>query len=191
MNKSRTKTEIPLEKAEFGITLILDNVLEFVRETRILLGKSRTTHSRGLLELAIQELGKAKLLKRRFLEQTRLMMDDVKKRKKLTPRNIQIEEFFDPAKKHENGTSMLREDAREIADQILPRFLMKGSLRRNLKTSGELEQKVFSVNWENGEWSLPSPTKVFEGFNPPKKLLIQLGILTDAIEDAAKRLISE
>jgi len=191
MAKSGTSVEIPLKKAEFGISLILDNVLEFVKETRILLDKSRTIHAGGLLAFAIQELGKAKLLRQGVREQTQLLTDKVKKRQKLTSRNVRIEGLLDAAKKRDLGISLLPEEAREIADQVLPRPRSASTINKNLEDSAAWLAKSFLVNWEDGEWGLPSPTRVFAGFEPPKARLVHLGILTEAIEDAAKQLIAE
>ncbi len=191
MAKSETTVEIPLYKAEFGISLMLDNVLELVKETCILLDKSRTTHAVGLLAFAIQDLGKAKLLKQGVREQTRILTDNVKRRQKLTSQYVRIEGLLDAARTHEIGTSLLPKEAREIADQVLPRPPSISILNRNPRESAVWLVKSFLVNWEDGEWGLPPPTGVFAGFEPPKALLVHLGILTGAIEEAAKQLIAE
>lgn len=191
MANSGTSVEIPLKKAELGISLVLDNVLELVKETRILLDKSRTIHAGGLLAFALQELGKAKLLKQGVREQTQLLTDNVKKRQKLTSRNVRIEGLLDAMKKHEVGISLLHEEAREIADQVLPRPRSNSTLNKNPKDSAVWLVQSFLVHWEDGEWGLPSPPRVFAGFEPPKARLVDLGILTEAIEEAAKQLIAE
>jgi hypothetical protein len=191
MAKSGTTAAIPLTKAEFGISIILDNVLEFVKETRLLLDKSRTTHARGLLGLATQELGKAKLLKQGLREQTQILTDHVKKRQKLTSRHVRIEGLHDAAKKYEIGTSLLPKEARAIADQVLPRPRSSHLPKNNLKDTEAWIVPSFLVTWEDGEWGLPAPPRIFAGFEPPKQLLMHLRLLTEAIEEAAKQLIAE
>lgn len=81
MKRRKTSVEIPLWEVEFGIDLILVNVLELVDDVRLLLSESKTAHVVGLLEFAVQELGKAELLKQRFREQMKLQMDEKKKAK--------------------------------------------------------------------------------------------------------------
>jgi len=183
--------EIPLEKAEFGITLILDNVLEYVKETRILLSKSRTAHSKGLLQLAIQELGKAKLLKLGTIGPRRSLMNDMKNGKTLKQRKVRIEEFYDIGRKWEIGLDLLPEEAKESANQILLSYSKDDFSDKNSEITEVLKSKAFIVDWEEGDWSLPLPAKIFAGFEPSDKLLMQLSVITDAIEEAAKQLIIE
>jgi hypothetical protein len=191
MANSGTTVEIPLNKAELGLSLVLDNVLELVKETRILLAKSRTTHAGGLLGLALQELGKAKLLKHGLREQTQILTDKVKRRQKLTSRTVRIEGLLDAAKRHETGTSLLPKEARAIADHVLPRPRSNSPRNKHPEDAAGWIVTNFLVNWEDEEWGLPSPPRIFAGFEPPKQRLIHLRILTDALEEAAKQLIAE
>lgn len=187
--KQKDSIVIPLEKVEFGINLIRDNVFEFVKDVRLLLSESRTAHVVGLLELAIQELGKAELLKQKFREQMKMLMHEVKEGKLLTQRSIRMEEFYDHNKKHDIGIKLLREDVRKIEQQIFSPFSSGGFLSKDVNINESSRLNDFYVNWENEDWRLPSPTMTFGDFMPPNKLLIQLKTLSEAIEEAAKTIM--
>jgi AbiV family abortive infection protein len=52
----------PLDKVNEGIELCLQNAFQYIEEAELLLGKGRGNHALGLLVLAAEEAGKAKLL---------------------------------------------------------------------------------------------------------------------------------
>jgi len=60
---SREKIFItPLDKVDEGIELCLDNAFQYLEEAELLLQKGNSNHALGLLVLAAEEAGKAKML---------------------------------------------------------------------------------------------------------------------------------
>jgi AbiV family abortive infection protein len=182
--------KIPLYEVEYGIGLIIDNVQEFVKETRMLLENSWTQHAVGLLEFAIQELGKAKLLKKEFNNQMSLRMEDVKKGEKLTPRFVQLPEFYDHSKKHNAGISLLPKEVRKIERYFFSLTSESGFVAKDTDIDESLRRMCLYVDWEKGDWKFPSPTMIM-GDMPSSKFFTQLKVLAEAIDMAAEQLKKE
>lgn len=98
-----------------------------------------------------------------------------------------MDEFCDHSKKHDAGIKLLPEDARKVEQQIFLPFSKGGFVTKDESISESLRLRDFYVDWKNGSWRIPSPTMTFGGCTPSRKLLNQLGMLADAIEEATKR----
>ena len=187
MFKRADSVKIPLEEVNFGIGLILDNVLGLVEDARLILRESRTAHVVGLLELAIQELGKAELLRKGFDEQLKERMTWAKEGKTITLRFVEIKGFYGHDIKHDAGVKLLSEYVTKVEQRKFWPFSEGGFVGKDVSISERLRLEDFYVDWENGKWKLPSPTMIF-GDIPSEKLLVQLGALADAIEKATSKL---
>lgn len=181
---AKKSVEIPLHKVDFGITLILDNVHAFIEDARLLLRHSTTTHVVGLLEFAIQELGKAELIKQQFRSQMELRMKEVESGEVMHPRFVRINGFYSHDKKHKAGIKLLSEDVRKIEKRIFKPFAGGGFVSEDTNIDESLRLTDLYVNWVSGDWLLPSPTMASGGFTPSEELLNQLHNLASAIEEA-------
>lgn len=179
----KNSVQIPLHKVDFGINLILSNVHAFIEDARLLLNHSRIAHVIGLLEFAIQELGKAELIRRQFHSEMELREKKIESGEVMHPRCVRINGFYSHDKKHKAGIKLLPKNVRKIEKWIFEPLAEGGFASEDVKISESERRADLYVDWRNEDWVLPSPT-MNKDFPPSPKLLAKLTTLVDAIENA-------
>lgn len=184
MTKNRTLT-IPHHELENGIIWILQNASEFVVDACLSLNQRRTTHVAGFLALAIQELGKAELLRLEFQNLLRQIMEEAQDGKVVSHKYAEIKDFYDHRVKHDLGIELLPEDVRKIIQWKLRPFSEKGVEEEYFSIDEEFRLLDFYVDYKNG-WGFPRPGYGIGGVEPPDIEITMLIDLADAIDRVVK-----